>query len=355
MADLSTTYLGLKLASPVVVGASTFSNRVDNIKRAEELGAGALVIYSLFQEQIELEALEIKDELMIGSEQFAESLTYFPQVEHAGSREHIMWTERTRSQVKFPLIGSLNAYSRGNWLEYAKQLESAGCDALELNLYAVETDPTATAADVEQRALDVISAVKSSVSIPVSVKLSPFYTSLANFASRAVEAGADGLVLFNRFYQPTIDVDKQKLALSLDLSTPAENRLPLRWIAILSGMLKADLAASGGIHSGADVARQLLAGARTVQTVSALYKNGLEYISVLNRELSEWMDSCGYRGIEEFRGRLNQSNVADPFAFERAQYIRLLTGAHEQHKRFGVVHGYYPIEVKVGRSHTQGG
>lgn len=348
MADLSTTYMGIKLSSPVVVGASTFSNRVDNIKKAEELGAGALVIYSLFQEQIELEALEVQDELMIGSEQFAESLTYFPKIDHAGSREHIMWTERTRSQVRFPLIGSLNAVSRGNWIDYAKQLEGAGCDALELNLYAVETNPAASAAEVEQRSLDTIAAVKSAVSIPVSVKLSPFYSSLAHFAARAVEAGADGLVLFNRFYQPTIDVENEKLALKLELSASEDQLLPLRWVAILSGALKADFAASSGVDSGADTARQILAGARAVQTVSALYRNGLEHIATMNSELSAWMDAKGYSGIEDFRGKLNQASVSDPFAFERAQYVRLLTGAHEQQKRFGLVHGYYPVEVRVG-------
>lgn len=356
MADLSTSYLGLELSSPVVVGASSFSNRVDNIKKAEDAGAGALVIYSLFQEQIELEALELKDELMISADHFPESLTYFPQtLEHAGSREHIMWIEKARKEVKVPLIGSLNATSMGNWVDYAQQLEGAGCDALELNVYAVETDPNKTSSDIEQRSLDVIAAVASEVEIPVAVKLSPFYTSIANFAHKAVEAGASGLVLFNRFYQPTIDPDTEELRLKLDLSTPEETRLPLRWIAILSDSIDADFAASTGVHTGEDVARHLLAGARVAQTVSALYKNGLEYLTTLNNQLASWMDDKGYKSIDDFRGKLSQKNVADPFAFERAQYVALLTNLQHEEAKYGLVEGYYPVAEKVGRSHTQGG
>jgi dihydroorotate dehydrogenase (fumarate) len=282
------------------------------------------VIYSLFQEQIELEALELDEALAIGSERFAESITYFPRMEYAGPREHIMWVERTRKAVGMPLFGSLNATSMGAWVEYAKQLESAGCDGLELNLYAVETDPGKPAAEIEKRSLEAIAAVKSDVRIPVAVKLSPFYTSVANFAREAVGAGADGLVLFNRFYQPMIDPDSESLEISLDLSTPEEIRLALRWIAILSGQIGVDLAASTGVHSGRDVVRQLLAGARVTQTVSALLKNGIGHIANMNREISQWMDARGYASIDEFRRKLNQRNVSDPFAFERAQYIKLL-------------------------------
>lgn len=318
--------MGIPLKSPVIVGASTYSRRVDNIKKAEDAGAGALVIYSLFQEQIQLEAEALQEALAAGSESFPEALTYFPHVEHAGPREHIMWTERTRKEVSMPLIGSINATSPGDWVDYARQLESAGCNAIELNIYAVETDPTRTAADIENQALDVIAGVKSAVGVPVAVKLSPFYTAMANVARRAVEAGADGLVLFNRFYQPSIDPDKEELAVNIDLSSPQETRLPLRWMAILSGELTADLAASTGVHSGKDVVRHILAGARAAQTVSSLYRNGLEHISTLNREVAQWMDGKGYKTIDEFRGKLSQRNVADPYAFERAQYIRALLG-----------------------------
>lgn len=326
MADLSTSYMGIPLSSPVVVGASSISRMVDNIKRAQDAGAGALVIKSLFQEQIELEELEFREALLVGSERFPESITYFPQIEYAGPREHIMWVEKTRQAVEFPIFGSLNATSMGNWIEYAKLLESAGCNGLELNIYAVETDQTKSAADIENRALDVVSAVKSSVTIPVAVKLSPYYTAMASVARRMVEAGADGLVLFNRFYQPVIDPETESLKINLDLSTPQEMRLSLRWIAILSGSVGADLAASTGVHSGADVARQLLAGAQVTQTVSAVLKNGIDYVGKMNQELASWMDAKGYGSIDQFRGKLSQKNMADPFAFERAQYVRLLLG-----------------------------
>jgi dihydroorotate dehydrogenase (fumarate) len=324
MADLTTSYMGIELASPVVVGASAFSKKIDNIKAAEDAGAGALVIYSLFQEQIELEAMELDEALKIGSNHFAESLTYFPQLGHAGPREHVMWVEKARGAVKMPLFGSMNASSMGTWVEYAKQLENAGCNGLELNMYSVETDPHKEAAEIEKRSLEVISAVKAAVRIPVAVKLSPWYTSVANFAARAVDAGADGLVIFNRFYQPTIDVDRESLKISLELSSPAEARLPLRWTAILSGQIDADIATSTGVHSSEDAVRMILAGARATQCVSALYLHGLSFIGTLNRGISEWMDSKRYRNIEDFRGKVSREKVGDPWAFERAQYVKLL-------------------------------
>jgi len=325
MADLSTTFMGLKLTSPVIVGASPFSRKTDNIKRAEDLGAGALVIHSLFQEQIELERAELDEALSIGAETFAESLTYFPHMEHAGAREHVMWVEQARKRVKFPLIGSLNASWMGEWVAYSKQLEDAGCDALELNLYSVETDPSQACHYIEERAVEIVSTIKSLVTIPISVKLSPFYTSTANFVSRVVDAGAVAVVLFNRFYQPYIDPDKEKLDLNLDLSRSEDARLPLRWIALLSDQIKADFVASTGVHTGADVVRQLLAGAKAAQCVSTLYINGLEHISQMNREIGDWMDSKGYRGIDDFRGKLGKRAIeGDPRAFERAQYVRAI-------------------------------
>lgn len=324
MADLSTEFVGLTLRSPVVVGACPISERIENIQKAEDAGAGAVVIYSLFQEQIELERLYVDEALNVGSESFPEALTYFPRLEHAGPREHVMWVEKTRNSVSLPLIGSLNATSIGNWVEYARHLENAGCDALELNLYAVQTDPEKTSGVVEQGALDVIGAVKSSVSIPVAVKLSPFYTSLANFAKRVVEAGADGLVLFNRFYQPTINTDTESLDAGLAYSTPGEQRLPLRWIAILSAQLETDIAASTGVYSGYDAVRYILAGAKVVQAVSSLLQRGVDHITKINHEISEWMDSRGYSKLQDFRGKLDQRGIKDPFAYERAQYIRAL-------------------------------
>lgn len=349
MANISTSFMGINMGSPIIVGASTLSNHTDNIKRAEDAGAGGLVIHSLFQEQIELEAMEIEDELLISSDHFPESLTYFPQMKHAGAREHIMWVEKARKEVKFPLIGSLNAISEGKWLEYAKQLEEAGCDALELNLFSIETDPAKTPDQIESQSLEIISDVKSSVSIPVSVKLSPWHTSIANYAKKVAEAGADGMVMFNKFHQPMIDTEKESIVLNWCLSSPEESRVPLRWIALTSGLMDVDLAANTGIYTAEDVIRQLLAGARVAQIVSALYSHGLEHITALNAAISDWMDKHGYKTIEEFRGKLAKHQVNDPYAFERAQYVSLLMSAHDPRAKYGLVHGYYPVEVRPGR------
>ena len=349
MADISTSFMGINMSSPIVVGASTFSNHTDNIKRAEDAGAGGLVIHSLFQEQIELEAMEIEDELLISSDHFPESLTYFPQMKHAGAREHIMWVEKARKEVKFPLIGSLNATAEGKWLEYAKQLEEAGCDALELNLFSIEIDPAKSAESIEAKSLEIISAVKSSVSVPVAVKLSPWHTSIANYAARVVEAGADGMVMFNKFHQPMIDTQKESIVLNWCLSSSEENRIPLRWIALTSGQLGVDLAANTGIYTAEDVIRQILVGAHVTQIVSVLYCHGLEHITALNSAISEWMDKHGYETIDGFRGKLAKHQVNDPYAFERAQYVSLLMSAHDPREKFGLVHGYYPVEVRPGR------
>jgi len=329
MANIKTSYMGMELSSPVIVGASPISKKVDNIKKAEEAGAGALVIHSLFQEQIETEIEELESALMIGSDLFPEALSYFPILEHAGAREHIMWIEKARKQVKMPLIGSLNASSMGNWLAYAKQLQDAGCNALELNLYAIETDIDKKSTAIEKQALDIVTDVVAEVTIPVSVKLNPWYTNVGGFVSEVVKAGAKGVILFNRFYQPSIDINTQTLKTGLDLSRPEDNRLPLRWTAILSGQISADIVASTGVHSGDDVIRQILAGAKAAQTVSALLKYGVGYVTKMNEEIAAWMDSNGYTAIEDFRGKLNQQKVEDPKAFERVQYANILMGNKE--------------------------
>lgn len=349
MANISTSFMGINMSSPIVVGSSTLSNHTDNIKRAEDAGAGGLVIHSLFQEQIELEAMEIEEELLISSDHFPESLTYFPQMKHAGAREHIMWVERARKEVKFPLIGSLNATSKGKWMEYARQLEEAGCDALEVNLYSIESNPTKSPKEIEERTLEIVADVKSCVSIPVAVKLSHWHTSISNYSDKVVQAGADGLVMFNKFHQPMIDIEKEELVLNWSLSSQAENGLPLRWIALLSGQLDVDMAANTGIYTSDDVIRQILVGAHITQMVSALYCHGLEHITALNTEISQWMDKHGYDSIEAFRGKLAKHNVNDPYAFERAQYVSLLMKAHDPKAQYGLVHGYYPIEVRPGR------
>ncbi|MGI6295765.1 MAG: dihydroorotate dehydrogenase-like protein [Armatimonadota bacterium] len=349
MANISTSFMGINMSSPIVVGASTLSNQTDNIKRAEDAGAGGLVIHSLFQEQIELEAMEIEEELLISSNHFAESLTYFPQMEHAGAREHIMWVERARKEVKFPLFGSLNATTKGKWLEYARLLEEAGCDGLEVNLYSIEPDPAKDPQAIEQESLEIVADVKASVSIPVAVKLSHWHTSVANYAAKVTEAGADGLVMFNKFHQPIIDPEKEELVLDWALSSPEESGIPLRWIGLLSDQLDVDMVANTGIYTAEDVIRQILAGAHATQIVSAVYSHGLEHITALNAAISKWMDKHNYENIEAFRGKLAKHKMSDPYAFERAQYVSWLMQAHDPRAKYGLVHGYYPIEVRPGR------
>jgi dihydroorotate dehydrogenase (fumarate) len=324
MADLETIFMGIPLQTPLIVAASSISSKIDRIKTAEQAGAGALVIRSLFEEQIMFDVLKMEDELAVGAESFSEALTYFPPIQHGEADEHLMWIEKTRSEVKMPLIASLNATSPGVWTKYAKQLESTGVDGLEINVYAVASDPDKNGADIESALYQIVEAVKGEVQIPVAVKLSPYYTSTANVAAELDSRSVEALVLFNRFLQPDIDVETETLRNEMVLSTPEEMKLPLRWTALLYGRVKADLALNTGVHSGLDAAKALLAGATVVQTASALLKNGIPYLSTMLRELEGWMDERGYDDLESFRGKMSQKEVDDPFIFERAQYIKLL-------------------------------
>jgi dihydroorotate dehydrogenase (fumarate) len=324
MTDLFTTYMGIELDTPLVVAASSISSYTDRIESAEKAGAGALVIRSLFEEQVELEALQMEEELSVGSESFAEALTYFPKVQHGGADEHLMWVEKARKTVKMPLIASLNAVTPGTWTEYARKLEGTGVDGLELNVYAVASDANKTAADIEGELYGIVESVLSTVSIPVSVKLSSFYTSPLNVVRELVARGVKGVVLFNRFLQPDIDPLTETLKSEMVLSSSDEMKVPLRHIALLYGRIDADLAITSGVHSGLDAVKAILAGASVVQTASALLKNGIPYLSTMLRELEGWMEEHGYKNLEDFRGKLSQRETDDPFAFERAQYVKLL-------------------------------
>lgn len=324
MADLTTTYMGIPLSSPVIVGACSLSGKVDNIRKAQDAGAGALVIKSLFEEQIRLESQKLDEDRAVGAEHFPEAIQYFPPMEHSGPREHLMWIEKTRAAVQMPLIASLNAIHPSNWVGWAKKLQDTGVQGLELNVYAVQTDLAKTSADVEKVLYDLLQAVLAEVSIPVAVKLSPYYTSVVNVAAELAKRGAKGLVLFNRFLQPEIDLGSESLKNAMSWSRPEEMRLPLRFVALLHGRIQADLAASTGIHTAEAVAKQILAGATVVQVVSALYLNQIAYLGDLNRGLAAWMDQKGYRTLADFRGKLSQKDVKAPFAFERAQYVDLL-------------------------------
>ncbi len=324
MPNLKTTYMGVDLETPIVVAASSISSHIDRIKAVEQAGAGGLVIRSLFEEQIQLEAFQMEESLSVGSETFAEALSYLPDIEHGDASEHLMWVEKTRAEVKMPLFASLNAVSPGGWLKYAKQLEATGVDGLELNVYAVAADPSQTGAEIEQELFEIVESVKGEVQVPVAVKLSPFYTSTSNVAAQLAERGVDGLVLFNRFLQPDIDPQTESLSTEMVYSGPQEMKLPLRWVALLYGRVKTDLILNTGVHSGLDAVKALLAGATAVQTASALLVNGLPYLSTMLRELEGWMEEYGYEELADFRGKLSQQKVSDPFAFERAQYVKLL-------------------------------
>jgi dihydroorotate dehydrogenase (fumarate) len=325
--DLTTTYLGLKLRTPLVAAASPLSEDIDNIRRMEDAGASGVVLYSLFEEQLRLDRAELVHHLEHGTESFAEALTYFPEPEsfHLGPEEYLHHIARAKKATHIPIIASLNCSSTGSWTKYAQQIEQTGADALELNIYYIPTDCTLSAAKVEQTYLDILKAVKAQVKIPVAVKLSPFFSNFAYMAKRLDEAGADGLVLFNRFYQPDIDLETLEVKPNILLSTPMAMRLPLRWIAILYLRLNASLAATSGLHRATDVLKMLMAGADVTMLCSVLIRHGVQQIGVVERELVAWMEEHEYESVTQLKGSLSQKNCADPATFERAQYMRAIS------------------------------
>ncbi|MGA2221326.1 MAG: dihydroorotate dehydrogenase-like protein [Verrucomicrobiia bacterium] len=326
--DLTTTYLGMKLRSPLVMSASqALSEEVDNVRRAEDAGAAAVVLYSLFEEQLRMEARELDHHMTAGTESFAESLTYFPEPSefHLGPEGYLKHIQEAKKAVKIPVIASLNGTSLGGWTGFAKQMEQAGADALELNVYFIPTDMNMTGAEVEQTYIDILKAVKSAVTIPVAIKLSPFFSNLANMALRLDDAGADALVLCNRFYQPDIDLETLEVKPQVLLSTPQAIRIPLRWIAILCGRIQAGLAATSGIHTGQDVVKMLMVGASVTMLCSVLLQRGIDHIRVVEQELAQWMEKHEYESVRQMQGSMCQYLCPNPSAFERAQYMRALT------------------------------
>jgi dihydroorotate dehydrogenase (fumarate) len=324
MIDLSTDYLGLKLRTPLVPSASPLSQEIASIRRLEDVGASAIVLYSLFEEQLRLESLELDHHLSAGTESFAESLTFFPQATEfrlgpEGYLEHI---RKAKEAVDIPVIASLNGASVGGWTKFAKEIEQAGADALECNVYSIPTNPELKAADIEQTYVDIVWAVKSAISIPVAVKLGPFFTNFANVAKRLDEAGADGLVLFNRFYQPDIDLEELEIRPNVLLSTPQALRLPLTWIGILYGRLRASLAATSGVHDAEDVIKLLMVGANVTMLCSSLLRNGVKHLRHIERGLADWMEMREYESVRQLQGSMSQKRCPDPSAFERAQYMR---------------------------------
>jgi len=324
--DLTTKYLGLTLKNPIVPSAGPLSHTVDTMKRLEEFGAAAIVVYSLFEEQIEHETAELNHYLAQGTESFAEALTYFPEAEdyNLGPEEYVEHIHKAKQALKIPVIGSINGVSTGGWTKYAKKIEDAGADAIELNVYHVAADPAQDGAAVENRYLETLRAVKSTVKIPVAMKLSPFFSSMANMAQRLDKAGADGLVLFNRFYQPDIDLETLEVTPNVILSTPHAMRLPLRWVAILHGRIRASLAATSGIHTAQDVLKMLMAGADVTMMCSALLKHGPGRVKEVLADLAKWMEEHEYESIAQMKGSMSQKSAADPSSFERANYMKAL-------------------------------
>jgi dihydroorotate dehydrogenase (fumarate) len=319
----------MKLRSPIVVSACTLSESVDNIVRMEDSGAGAVVMFSMFEEQIRKEDERMNSILQSTSNVFAEAADYFPDMDeyHVATHNYLETIRKAKERVHIPIIGSLNGITPKGWIEYGQQLEQAGADALEINIFYIPADVLLDGPAVEQRYLDIIRLLKKTVNVPIAVKMNPYFSAMGHMAVQMQDAGADGLVLFNRFYQPDYDILQLKVVHDMAYSEATEIRLPLLWIAILSGQLKASLAATTGVQSAREVIKYLLAGADVTMTASALYKNGISYIGTMERALLLWMDSMGFQSLDYFKGSMNQTNISDPTAYERANYIRILEGA----------------------------
>ncbi len=326
MTDLRTSYMGLELRHPLIASASPMSQTLDGIRRLEDGGAAAVVMFSLFEEQIRQENAAFEHLVASGTESFAESLSYFPEVEdyQVGPEPYLELVRRASEAADIPIIGSLNGITHEGWVDYARKIEQAGAKGLELNVYYIPADLDLSGREVEQRYLEVVRAIKKSVTIPIALKLSPFFSSPGHMARQLVDAGADALVLFNRFYQPDFDLEKLEVVPDLTLSHPSEIRLPLLWIAVLRGRIEASLAATTGVHSREEVIKYLMAGADAVMTTSALLKNGPGFLQTLVDGLSRWLEQGGYASVEQMKGSMSQQHVADPSAFERANYIKVL-------------------------------
>src|SRR6516162_4167965 len=333
MIDLSTNYLGMKLANPLVASASPLSRDIDGICRLEDAGAAAVVLYSLFEEQLREEEIDLHYHLSAGTESFPESLSYFPQSSefHTGPEGYLKHIRKAKAAVNVPIIASLNGSTRGGWTKFAAEIERAGADAIECNIYYIPTDPKLSAADVENTYFDIIRAVKSTVTIPVAAKLSPFFSNFTNVAHRLDEAGTDGLVLFNRFYQPDIDLEELEIRPSAPLSSQQALRLPLTWIGILYGKVKASLAATSGVHTAGDVVKLLMVGANVTMLCSSLMRHGINHLRHVERELREWLEEHEYQSVEQMQGSMSQLKCPDPSAFERAQYMRAVKGMTHIH------------------------
>jgi dihydroorotate dehydrogenase (fumarate) len=326
--DLSTTYLGLKLPHPIMPGASPMVDKIDLVKRMEDAGAAAIVMHSLFEEQLMREELATYHHIDVHADSFAEAMTYLPRPDefNLGPDQYLEQLVRIKQSVDLPVIASLNGFTSGGWIRYAKLMQDAGANALELNVYYLATKADETGEEVEQRTIDILKAVKQAVSIPVAIKLSPFFSSMANMAKRLDDAGADGMVLFNRFYQPDIDVESLEVEPTLRLSDSSELNLRLRWLAVVSGHVRASLAVSGGVHTHIDAVKAVMTGAHAVQVVSGILQQGPDVIRRIREGLTQWLEEHEYDSLEQMRGSMNLLRCPDASMFERANYIRILQG-----------------------------
>ncbi len=333
MANLTSQYMGIELKNPLVVGACSLTAHMDAIKKIEDHGAGAFVIQSLFEEQIQLQRHKLDQDLELYDDWHAEMTNIFPEARHAGPEEHLMWVQKTKEAVGIPVIASLNAVEHDTWVEWALKLEETGVDALELNFFAVPVHFDQSADAIEKAQIRALEDVKAKVKIPVSVKLSPFYTSPLEFISNMDKAGVDGFVLFNRLFHPSFDIEKEKADFPFNLSSPNDHRMALRFVGLLAGNVKGSLCASNGVHTGGDAAEVLLAGADVFQCVSTVYKNGPAVVATMLSELTEWMERKGYESVDDFRGKLSVNRADDKWTYRRAQYVRMLLRSDEYIKR----------------------
>lgn len=337
MADLSTTYMGVKLKNPLILGASNLVTKPEVIKELEEAGIAAIVYKSLFEEQIQLESLQFDEELNEYDNRNSEMVHLFPDIEHAGPKEHLYNLKKLKENTSVPVFASLNAMYEPSWVEYAKLLEETGVDGLELNLYATPGYFEVGASSIEDKQYQIVKSVKKAVKIPVSVKLSPFYTNTLNFVKKLDEAGVDGFVMFNRFFQPEIDIETENFHFPWELSQPRDHHLALRYAGLLHGNIDASICASRGIYTSEDVIRLILAGADVVQIVSAVYKKELSYVATMLEGIHTWMDNKGYKNLNDFRGKLSRKNLKDPFTYQRAQYVDILAKSEEIFKKYPMV------------------
>ncbi len=329
MANLTTTHMGVTLKNPLILGASNLVGQVEKLKKAEEAGVAAIIYRSLFEEQIQLEDHELSSQLEAFDERNAEMINLFPKIEHGGPKEHIYNLKEVIGALSIPVFASLNAIYKESWVEYAKLLEEAGAAGLELNFFAIPRDFERTGQDIVMQQTENLKAVKAAVNIPVSVKLSPFYTNILRTIKEMDNAGADAFVLFNRLFEPDIDVDAEKHVSPWNLSTHSDHRLSIRYIGLVYGNIQANVVANNGIYEGIDMVKMILAGASAVQSVSTFYHNGVGHAAVMLKELEEWMDRKGYENLDAFRGSLSKQAINDPFVYKRAQYIDMILKSEE--------------------------